>query len=72
VLVALTDRGMGIKPHELDQVFKAFHTTRALVWAWGLAISRSIIEAHGGRSGLSRILAGHYFKFHPSAGVRAA
>jgi signal transduction histidine kinase len=49
VVVAVTDRGMGIKPHELDRVFKAFHTTKSASLGMGLAICRSIIEAHDGR-----------------------
>ncbi len=49
VVVAVTDRGTGIKPHEFDRVFKAFHTTKSASLGMGLAICRSIIEAHGGR-----------------------
>jgi signal transduction histidine kinase len=48
VVVAVTDRGTGIKTHELDRVFKAFHTTKSASLGMGLAICRSIIEAHGG------------------------
>ena len=48
-VVAVTDRGTGIKPQELDRVFKAFHTTKSASLGMGLAICRSIIEAHGGR-----------------------
>src|SRR5438477_1087651 len=44
VVVAVTDRGTGIKPQELDQVFKAFHTTKSASLGMGLAICRSIIE----------------------------
>jgi signal transduction histidine kinase len=49
VIVAVTDRGSGIKPPEIERVFKAFHTTKDMGMGMGLAISRSIIEAHGGR-----------------------
>jgi len=49
VVVAVSDRGTGIKPQELDRVFKAFHTTKNASLGMGLAICRSIIEAHGGR-----------------------
>src|SRR5260370_17531353 len=49
VVVAVTDRGTGIKPHELDRVFKAFHTTKSASLGMGLSICRSIIEAHGRR-----------------------
>jgi len=73
VSVAVTDRGLGIKPHELDRVFKAFHTTKSAGLGMGLAISRSIIQAHGGRLWAeSNIGPGTTFKFTLPAGVRAA
>jgi signal transduction histidine kinase len=72
VLVAVTDRGTGIKPHELDSVFKAFHTTKTANLGMGLAICRSIIEAHGGRLWAeSNIGPGSTFKFTLPAGVHA-
>jgi PAS domain S-box-containing protein len=49
VLVAVRDSGVGINGREMEQVFKAFHTTKANGMGMGLAISRSIVEAHGGR-----------------------
>ena len=48
-LVAVSDCGAGIEPQEAEQVFKAFHSTKSGGMGMGLAISRSIIEAHGGR-----------------------
>ena len=64
VAVAITDRGKGIKPQELEEVFKAFHTTKHESMGMGLAISRSIIEAHGGRLWAeSNIGPGTTFKF---------
>ena len=48
-LVAVRDSGVGIEPQNAEQVFKAFHTTKSGGMGMGLAISRSIIEAHGGR-----------------------
>jgi signal transduction histidine kinase len=73
VVVAVTDRGMGIKPHELDSVFKPFHTTKTANLGMGLAICRSIIEAHGGRLWAeSNIGPGATFKFTLPSGVRAA
>lgn len=73
VLVSVTDRGTGIKPHELDAVFKPFHTTKTANLGMGLAICRSIIEAHGGRLWAeSNIGPGTTFKFTLPVGVRAA
>ena len=48
-LVAVCDCGVGIDPQQAEQVFKAFHSTKSGGMGMGLAISRSIIEAHGGR-----------------------
>jgi signal transduction histidine kinase len=49
ILVALADAGTGIEPGHLNRVFDAFHTTKPGGLGMGLAICRSIIEAHGGR-----------------------
>jgi C4-dicarboxylate-specific signal transduction histidine kinase len=49
ILVAVEDRGVGINPADLEQIFKAFHTTKSGGMGMGLAISRSIIQDHGGR-----------------------
>jgi len=70
VVVAVTDRGAGIKPPELDRVFKAFHTTKSASLGMGLAICQSIIEAHGGRLWAeSNIGPGTTFKVTLPAGV---
>jgi C4-dicarboxylate-specific signal transduction histidine kinase len=49
--VALTvrDIGVGIDPQQIETVFEAFHTTKPGGMGMGLAVSRSIIEGHGGR-----------------------
>jgi len=48
-LVSVRDSGTGFKSQEMDRLFEAFYTTKPQGMGMGLAISRSIIEAHGGR-----------------------
>jgi C4-dicarboxylate-specific signal transduction histidine kinase len=49
VLVAIHDSGPGLDPTKIDHLFEAFYTTKREGLGMGLAISRSIVEAHGGR-----------------------
>ena len=49
MLVAACDSGPGLDPKSVDHLFDAFYTTKPQGLGMGLAICRSIIEAHGGR-----------------------
>jgi PAS domain S-box-containing protein len=49
IRVAVQDAGTGIAPQDLERIFTAFFTTKPAGLGMGLAISRSIIETHGGR-----------------------
>jgi PAS domain S-box-containing protein len=48
-LVAVRDSGPGLQLESLDRLFDAFYTTKPRGMGMGLAISRTIIESHGGR-----------------------
>jgi len=48
-LISVADRGTGLDPGQADRIFDAFYTTKPHGMGIGLAISRSIIQAHGGR-----------------------
>jgi signal transduction histidine kinase len=48
VSVAVRDSGPGLVSGSLAQLFNAFYTTKPHGLGMGLAVSRSIIEAHGG------------------------
>ena len=49
VRVAVQDAGVGLDPNSVDRLFETFYTTKPEGMGMGLAICRSIIEAHGGR-----------------------
>jgi len=47
--VSVADTGSGVAPEQVDQLFRPFHSTKAQGMGVGLSISRTIVEAHGGR-----------------------
>ena len=49
VLVSVRDSGSGLNQVEVGRLFETFYTTKSQGLGMGLAISRSIVEAHGGR-----------------------
>jgi signal transduction histidine kinase len=49
LLVSVADTGTGIDAEHADRLFAPFFTTKPQGIGMGLRISRSIIDAHGGR-----------------------
>jgi len=48
VCITVEDSGPGVAEEMVEHLFEAFHTSKASGMGLGLAISRAIIEAHGG------------------------
>jgi C4-dicarboxylate-specific signal transduction histidine kinase len=49
VRVSVQDNGPGLQGEALEKAFQPFHTTKPQGLGMGLCISRSVVEAHGGR-----------------------
>ena len=62
--LAVEDTGHGIAPEVFENIFDPFHTTKAEGLGVGLALSRRIAQAHGGRlSAANRPEGGAIFSF---------
>jgi C4-dicarboxylate-specific signal transduction histidine kinase len=74
VVISVQDSGPGFDPKRLEHLFDAFYTTKPHGLGMGLSISRSIIDAHGGRLRAStNVPCGAVFQFTlPIGGERLA
>jgi C4-dicarboxylate-specific signal transduction histidine kinase len=61
--IAVQDSGPGVPNAALDKIFDPFFSTREKGMGLGLAISRTIIESHGGRLWMEPSTKGAMFRF---------
>ncbi len=63
VTISVADNGPGIASDVAEQLFRPFATSKPRGMGLGLAISRSIVEAHAGRLALEAMDSGCMFRF---------
>ena len=66
---AVSDQGGGIKPEYMERIFQPFVTTKQHGMGLGLAICRSIVDAHGGRLRAENVGRGAVFSFTARTGA---
>jgi two-component system sensor histidine kinase TtrS len=57
--ISVTDNGPGLSPEAKERLFEAFFTTKPEGLGLGLSLSRTIVEAHGGRLDVDTDTPGH-------------
>ncbi|MHC5073995.1 MAG: PAS domain-containing sensor histidine kinase, partial [Planctomycetota bacterium] len=63
ILITIEDSGKGFSEENLNKVFDSFFTTKTNGLGIGLSLSRSIVEAHGGRMWVKPKRKGAIFQF---------
>jgi PAS domain S-box-containing protein len=74
LVISISDTGVGLPAENTDRIFDAFHTTKPQGTGMGLAITRSIVESHGGQVWATRnqgLGATFHFTLPVEAGAQA-
>ncbi len=71
LIISISDTGVGLPAENSERIFDAFHTTKPQGTGMGLAISRSIVESHGGRIWATNNNGGQGATFHFTLPVEA-